>query len=331
MIAKSLVQIPNRISLDLDWDNQTEALSTLRHFIKLQEQADKKDADVEEDTLDAPARDGYLMSLKVFRPAPKSSAPEQAGSPLIVLYFGGGYVVGSPTTMARTARSLVKRLNAVVVAPTYRLAPEWPFPTGINDGWDSIKWIASNAIGALRADPRKGFVVGGISAGGNITNVVTHLARDHGLAHQITGNWLSCPGVRLRASEKLPPKYAERNLSREQQECINSPILPPGFRKLMTDSVKPDEDSELHAPLLWPTGHKDMPKTYSQVCGMDTGRDELLIYDDMLKHEGVKTRLDLYPGLPHVFWGLYKELPQSKQWEEDTIKGFAWLLERSED
>ena len=46
----------------------------------------------------------------------------------------------------------------------------------------------------------------------------------------------------------------------------------------------------------------------------------------MLKNEGVETRLDLYRGLPHAFWHPYKELPQSKQWDERTMKGFAWLL-----
>jgi acetyl esterase/lipase len=48
---------------------------------------------------------------------------------------------------------------------------------------------------------------------------------------------------------------------------------------------------------------------------MDTGRDELLIYDDMLKGEGVETKVDLWPGLPHVFWGLFKQLPQAQRWK----------------
>ena len=59
---------------------------------------------------------------------------------------------------------------------------------------------------------------------------------------------------------------------------------------------------------------------------MDTARDELLIYDDMLKSEGVETKVDVYVGLPHTFWSLRKELPQAQKWEEDTLEGFAWLL-----
>ena len=171
----------------------------------------------------------------------------------------------------------MKRFDAVVVAPNYRLAPEHPFPTGMNDGWDTISWIAKNAVDTLRTDPSKGFVVGGISAGANLTNVITHLARDRGLKPPITGNLLSVAGVRLRPDdqEKLPQKYRERYLSRTQDSCMNSTVIGPGFRKLFETSLKADINSELHAPLIWPSeaGHKGMPRTYSQVCGIDTGRE----------------------------------------------------------
>ena len=104
-----------------------------------------------------------MIDLKVFRPA-MSCSSNLAGnenSPLIVLYFGGGFVLGSPLALATLARSLVKQFTAIVVAPKYRLAPEHPFPTSINDGWDSLDWIAKNATATIGADPSKGFIVGG--------------------------------------------------------------------------------------------------------------------------------------------------------------------------
>lgn len=60
---------------------------------------------------------------------------------------------------------------------------------------------------------------------------------------------------------------------------------------------------------------------------MDPPRDEALIFDDMLKETGIETRMDLYRGLPHVFWHSHKELEQSREWVEDTLMGFQWLLE----
>ncbi|KAK3696597.1 hypothetical protein LTR37_017850 [Vermiconidia calcicola] len=330
--TKEYAELREKFKFELDWDDDQEAISTLRQFVAFQELADRKDPGVNEETLHAVARDGHQLPLRVFRAAKANAVHvELSRSPLIVLFYGGGFILGSPTSMAALARSLVKRFNAVVVAPTYRLAPEYPFPTGVNDGWDAVAWIAENAE-VLEADPNQGFLVGGISAGGNITNVVTHLARDRGLQPLITGNWLSVPGVRLapKNADELPQKYKERLLSRAQEAVIDSRTLPPGMVKLMNRSNKRDENSELASPLIWPTdmGHKKMPRTYFQVCGADTGRDEALVYDDMLKAEGIETRLDVYPGLPHAFWHSLKGLPESKRWLQDTLDGFAWLLNR---
>lgn len=51
---------------------------------------------------------------------------------------------------------------------------------------------------------------------------------------------------------------------------------------------------------MWPSSHQELPKTYPQVCGIDLGMDELLIFDDMLNREGVETTLDMYVSLPHI-------------------------------
>jgi acetyl esterase/lipase len=293
------------------------------------DQADQKDPEVDEEILEAPAQDGTLLPVKVFRPV--ATDKDATGLPLIVLYFAGGFIMGSPTTLTPLARLLVKQFNAVVVAPTHRLAPEHPFPTSVNDSWDTFSWIAANARSAFRADPSKGFIVGGVSSGSNISVVISHLARDTGLLPPITGVFLCCGGVRLapKDADKLPEKYRERNLSRTQDSCVNSVITSSGLSKVGKEALKPDYNSKLYAPLIWPTeaGHKGLPKTYSQVCGMEGSRDEELIYDDMMKNEGIPTRLDLYPGLPHVFWHSFKDLPESKGWEKDTLDGFAWLLE----
>lgn len=83
------------------------------------------------------------------------------------------------------------------------------------------KWAAANAS-SLGADPSKGFIVGGTSAGGNLTDVVGHLARDEGLSPPITGLLELIPV--LTNAELMPEKYKHIYLSRKQNK--DAPILP---------------------------------------------------------------------------------------------------------
>jgi len=56
-------------------------------------------------------------------------------------------------------------------------------------------------------------------------------------------------------------------------------------------------------------------------------RDEALIYEKVLNDEfGVETRLDVYVGLPHIFWSYFPTLTLSKKFAVDTLNGIAWLL-----
>lgn len=83
-------------------------------------------------------------------------------------------------------------------------------------------------------------------------------------------------------------------------------------------------------PFNHPSGHSDVPPTYFQVCGLDPLRDESLIYERVLREEnGIATRLDFYPGLPHHFWEFYPQLRQQiHRRTEDTVNGIQWLLEK---
>lgn len=230
--------------------------------------------------------------------------------------------------VAEIARWLVKKFNAVVAAPAYRLAPEHVFPTAINDAWDTFSWIANNATKSLQSDPSKGFIVGGVSAGATISIVLAHLARDSDLEPKLTGVYSACGSVRPRDINDLDLKYRERSLSRDQKECIHNPVLSKEMSDFMRDCYQADVKSMLFAPLMWPEGegHKGFPKLYQQVCGRDPARDEAYIFEDILKELGGETKTDLYVGLPHCFWIGLRYLPEGKRWERDTVDGFAWLL-----
>jgi acetyl esterase/lipase len=72
-----------------------------------------------EEEITIPARDGYQIPARIHRPETTPSG----GSPLIVMYHGGGYCVGDPNGEALNCRAFVKYFGAVCVNVDYRLAP----------------------------------------------------------------------------------------------------------------------------------------------------------------------------------------------------------------
>lgn len=243
-------------------------------------------------------------------------------------FVGGGCILGSPVMVADIARWLVKKFNAVIAAPAYRLAPEHVFPTSINDAWDSFSWTAKNATTTLQSDPAKGFIVGGISAGATMSIIIAHLARDCNIEPKITGVYAACASVRPRDINDVEPKYRERMLSRNQDECIYNPALSREMSDFMRECYQADTKSKRFGPLMWPDGegHKGFPKLYQQICGRDPARDEAFVFEDILKGLGVETKTDVYVGLPHCFWIGLRYLQEGKRWEKETVDGIGWLL-----
>lgn len=271
-------------------------------------------------------RDGLQLRVHVFAPKEVPTEP----MPLVVYIHGGGWTIGSPEDTATSCRRLVESLGVTCIAPAYRQGPEDPFPAGINDSWDGIKWIAANAEAELGVSLSSGFLVGGSSAGGNMSAVLAHLARDGDLSPKITGIFLLAPMILPPGTKvALPDRYKDIYLSRSQEACKDDPILSPALENIFHDSAKGGEQSPLFVSYIWPTGHRGLPRTYFQVCGMDILRDEDLIYEQVLAENDVETKLDLYPGMPHIFWSTFPTFTQSKKAALDFINGIKWLLDGS--
>jgi acetyl esterase/lipase len=150
-----------------------------------------------QDEVQIPVRDGWTSRSIVCRPS-SSTAP----GPLIVIYHGGGFWTGSPEGMLNYTRRLSRLLGAVILCPSYRLAPEDPFPTGVNDACDVLVWLSSNAS-SLNADLSKGFVVGGNSAGANFAGVLARRAVEQNVQPPVTGQWISFPAFGCAGIEGL--------------------------------------------------------------------------------------------------------------------------------
>ena len=268
---------------------------------------------------DIPMRDGYMSSIKIHKPS------EGAPGPLIVLCFGGGFVGGDNDQLSEYARILVKLFGATVVNINYRLAPEHKFPMSQLDGWDSMKWIAENATGTLLgADPTKGFLMGGVSAGACLTGSLSRKFQEEKLAYPLTGQWLNVPP--LMDEECCPDKYRSYFVSMETN-AVN-----PGLSKEAVDMLKRETGwntaDELRCAAKSKTDIAGQPKTYFQVDGMDPLRDDGLIYHEMMKEAGVETKIDLYPGCPHGSLFMLAALDIGRKGNIDAIVGFGWLLDK---
>jgi acetyl esterase/lipase len=95
------------------------------------------------------------------------------------------------------------------------------------------------------------------------------------------------------------------------------------------EHYKPDTKSPLRSPLIFPS-HEGLPPAYIQVCGADPLRDEGLIYEQVLREANVRTKLDIFPGLPHGFWSWFPEAGFSKVFQAKTVDGLKWLLGQGE-
>lgn len=271
-----------------------------------------------------PTRDGSHGRAKLFQP---TKIPEK-GSPLVMIIHGGGFCLGSPEGEEQTCRNLVLALNVICIAVAYRLGPRYPFPYAPNDCWDALLWCAANAV-SWNADPAKGFVIGGSSAGANIAAVLAHRARDEGFSPPLTGQYLAIP--LLCPKEKIPEKHQRFWLSRKQNE--NAPILPLAAIDMFMDGYKPDNDDAVNFAIFnHPEGHGDLPPTYFQVDGMDPLRDDAIVYERVLRQEyGLKTKMDVYPGMPHGHWSFFPTLKTSIKARRDQIEGVGWLLGQTPD
>ena len=163
-----------------------------------------------EEDIKIPVRDGTEIIARVHRPQTMPCG----GAPVFVLFHGGGFMVGDAESSAWLA-NIFTELGGVTVNVEYRLAPEHKFPQAAEDAFDALKWVARNAE-KLGGDLKRGFLVGGESAGADLANITAHLYVEEKELPLLTGVYSSIPcGVN---DEVLPQKYKDKFFSLEQNK-----------------------------------------------------------------------------------------------------------------
>jgi acetyl esterase/lipase len=189
---------------------------------------------------------GTKIQVRVYSPANSGSGADEAGLPVIVLMHEGGFILGDISDEQHNARLFVASFDCVVLNVEYLLAPENAFPNAHLSSYHIIETVclAPETFHPL-ADPAKGLVLGGSSAGGNLSLILAHHARQQKLSPPVTGVWLGVPFV--FPLEKVPAKYKFLYHSGSKRD---DPIIDPGeneegFKGMLAASQISDLDSPL--------------------------------------------------------------------------------------
>ena len=213
---------------------------------------------------------------------------EDAPSGLIVYLHGGGFVMGSIGLMDNVARELAHSTGAVVVSVEYRLAPEYPFPAGLEDCLTVTRWALGNA--SRFGTSSRCVAVAGESAGGNLAAAVAIRLRDAEDELSLAGQVLIYPVVGGTAS--FPSRELFSGLIISQTALDRFWTAYAGGRDLDSD--------HLAVPLVSQT-LKGLPPALVVLGGCDMLRDEGRLYARRLRDEGVLVDEACYPGQPHGF------------------------------
>ena len=226
--------------------------------------------------------------------------PEGDGPfPVLVFFFGGGFVIGSLEHADATARALSNAAKCIVVTPAYRQAPESKFPAAVEDAVAATQWVMAQA-GRFSGDVRR-VAVGGASAGGNLAAVVSQIARDHGgpvPVHQL----LIYPMVHWAFDT---PSYEEHALAKP----LSSAKMAWFMRHYLRDEA--DRSNPKASPLL-AQDLSALPPATIITAENDPLRDDGRLYADKLSKAGVPVSYHHYSGVMHGFFGLAGILPKAK-------------------
>jgi acetyl esterase len=241
--------------------------------------------------LQCAARDGAQLGARLF-------APSHDKLPVLLYLHGGGFTIGSVHTHDIVCRELARLAGIAVLSVDYRLAPEYPFPTAVNDCWDALQWLAGQGA-ALGLDTTR-LAVGGDSAGGTLAAVCAIMARDAQLPLAL--QLLFYPGCAAAANTPARHTYASGYLLEEASMAYYFGHYIPDLAQRQDWRFTPSHAAD----------HSGLAPAWLGLAECDPLVDEGLAYADVLRTAGVAVDLEIYRGVTHEFIKMGRAIAEAK-------------------
>ncbi len=249
--------------------------------------------------LDAKVYNGdYEVPIRLYFPsekAMKEGIREGHTFPVMLFFHGGGWVTESIENYERICARMSQATGQIVASVEYRLAPEHPFPTGLNDCYAAARALYTNRF-LLHTDPERITIIGD-SAGGNLAAAVSLMARDKGEF---------CPKQQILIYPALGNCYTKESPFPSVQENGEGYLLTAGkmedYITLYQSSPK-DRQNPYFAPIVAEDLH-GMPDTLILTAELDPLRDEGEAYGKKLKEAGNYVEVHRIPEAFHGFFAL---------------------------
>jgi len=248
---------------------------------------------------------GSVRNEKVYVTGRSHSVParlylphvrDNAAAMLVYYHFGGG-VIGTLESCHRLCALIAKESGAPVMSVEYRLAPEHPYPAGLDDCIAAYSWALDNA--ARYGAPAGKAAVGGDSMGGNFAAIVSqHFRGPRGPVLQL----LIYPAVDFVSD--TPSMHDFSNAFPLTAETVDFFI-----RRYLPEGVDPS------APRVSPGRTQDLrglAPALIYTAGFDMLLDQGQAYADRLKEAGVKAEYACFESLPHGFVAMPSAAPAAE-------------------
>lgn len=237
----------------------------------------------------------YKVPLRLYMPDENMTVSENEGISSILFFHGGGWTTESVETYDRVCSRMAQATGEPVISVEYRLAPEFPFPTGFEDCYTAAKTMFSGKI-LPAADPDK-ITIMGDSAGGNLAAAVCLRARDSG-DFRPKRQILIYPALYNCYTEDSPFESVKTNgigyllTSVKMEDYLNL------YERTPEDRMNP-----YFAPLM-AEDYSGLPDTLILTAELDPLRDEGEEYGKRLREAGGRVRIERIPGALHGYFAL---------------------------